>query len=425
MTILIKNVLIIAPNSLHHQKKMDILIKNGIIQAIEKKITIEKTVDLVSFDLAGSIVTPGWFDIGAVVGEPGFEHREDIESLCKGAAEGGYTGVAVQPNTQPIMDNKGAIAYLQNKSAGNVVSLYVIGALSKECKGQEISEMYDMRAAGAVAFSDGTRPLQDNSLMLRALEYVKGFDGLIINHPHDKSLASGGQMHEGNMSTSLGMRGIPSLSEEMLLQRDIALLEYSESRLHVANISTAGSVSMIRAAKSKGLKITCSVAAMNLVLTDEALFDFDTNLKVLPPLRPQSDVDALINGLKDGTIDCISSNHIAHDEEAKNLEYPYSSFGALGLETTVSLVHTELKAILPLSLLVEKLAIAPRKILNLAVPLIQKGEQANLTLFQPTESWEYEAKNIKSKSKNTPFVGKKFTGKVLGVINNGVFSSLS
>ncbi|MEY4902862.1 MAG: hypothetical protein RLZZ292_677 [Bacteroidota bacterium] len=417
MTILIKNALIIAPNDLYHQKKMDIFIKNGVIQAIEKKIKMVET-DLISLDLAGAVVSPGWFDIGVVVGEPGFEHREDISSLCNGAAAGGYTGIAVQPNTQPIMDNKGTIAYLKNKSDGNIVSLYPIGALSKECKGQEISEMYDMRAAGAVAFSDGTRPLQDNSLMLRSLEYVKGFDGLIINHPHDKSLASGGQMHEGQMSTSLGMRGIPSLAEEMLLQRDIALLEYSESRLHVANISTAGSVALVRAAKIKGLNITCSVAAMNLVLTDEALFDFETNLKVLPPLRPQSDIDALIAGLQDGTIDCITSNHIAHDDEAKNLEYPYASFGALGLETAFSLVYTEWQAILSLSLLVEKFAIAPRKILNIPVPLIQKGEFANLTLFQPAVSWVYEEKDIRSKSKNTPFLGKTFAGKVLGVINN-------
>jgi dihydroorotase len=416
MTILLKNALVIDPSTPPNDGVVDIFIKNGKIKTIGKNLlTDEKSVVL---DVVGAMVSPGWFDLGAVVGEPGFEHREDITSLCQGAAAGGYTGVAVQPNTQPVMDNKGTIAYLKNKSFGNIVTLYPIGALSKECKGQEISEMYDMREAGAIAFSDGIRPMQDNGLMLRALEYVKGFEGLVINHPHDKSLSSGGQMHEGLMSTTLGMRGIPSLSEEMLLQRDIYLLEYSESRLHVSNLSTAGSVALVRAAKAKGLEISCSVAAMNLLFTDEALFDFDTNLKVAPPLRPQSDVEALIEGLKDGTIDCITSNHVAHDDEAKNLEYPYASFGALGLETAFAAVHTALSDTLSLPLLIEKFAIAPRRLLGLDIPSVKEGEPANLTIFNPTQTWVYEAKNCLSKSKNSPFFGKTFTGKVVGVVNN-------
>jgi dihydroorotase len=282
--------------------------------------------------------------------------------------------------------------------------------------------MYDMHAAGAVAFSDGKKPVQDSGLLMRALQYVQPFKGVIINQPLDKTIAPNGQMHEGVMSTSLGLRGIPSLAEELMIRRDIHLSEYADSRLHIHNISTAGAVKLVREAKARGLKITASVAAMNIACDDHVLHDFDPNFKVLPPIREEADFEALREGLVDGTIDCITSNHTPLDEEAKNLEFPFAEFGATGLETAFGLSWMHLHNKLTINDLVEKLAIAPRKILNLPVPDLLHGAPANLTIFDPAKECTFSTKDIHSKSRNTPFVGWRMKGKVLAIVRENHLS---
>ncbi|MFN7115611.1 MAG: dihydroorotase, partial [Saprospiraceae bacterium] len=280
------------------------------------------------------------------------------------------------------------------------------------------TEILDMYAAGAIAFSDGKKSIQHSGLILRALQYVQAFDGVIINHPSDKAIAADGQMHEGFVSTSLGLKGIPSLAEALMLERDLHLLEYTGSRLHVANVSTAGAVELIREAKAKGLRVTASVPVLNLLFTDEAVAEFDVNYKVLPPLRQAPDRDALIQGLLDGTIDCITSNHTPIDEEGKNLEFPYASFGVIGLETAFAAAWTALKGKIKLEQLIEKLAFTPRKIFNLNTPTVEVGQVANLTIFNPEHTWTFSSQDIRSKSNNTPFVGYEFTGKVLAIIHH-------
>lgn len=413
MELLIKNAIIVHPASAFHGKKVSLLIKDGNIENIDKRLAAGSAQVL---DAGGACVSTGWFDLGTLVGDPGFEHREDFSSISRTAAAGGFTAIACLPNTQPALHSKSEITYVKNKSKGNLVEFFPIGAVSHECKGKDITEMYDMQAAGAVAFSDGKKPVQDSGLMMRALQYVQPFGGVVLNHPLDKTIAPGGQMHEGVMSTSLGLRGIPVLAEELMVRRDIYLAEYTGSRLHLLNISTVGSVQLVREAKAKGLQVTASVAAMNLACDDSLLLDFDSNFKVSPPLRTQADIKALKKGLKDGTIDCITSNHTPLDEEAKNLEFPFADFGALGLETAFALSNTHLAGILPPEVLVKKLAIAPREILGLPVPSIAAGEPANLTVFDPAKEWTFSQKDVFSKSKNTPFAGWKFKGKVLAVV---------
>ncbi len=413
MQIIIRNVLVLHSQSDFHQKKVDILIENGVIQDIAPNIEASADQEI---DAEGAFVAPGFVDIGAFVGDPGLEFREDFESAGKAAAFGGFTTVAIQPNTVPALHSKTEVLYVKNKTKNDLVDFLPLGALSHDCKGDNISEMYDMYESGVKAFTDGVKTVKDSGLMLRALQYVKAFDGLIINHPFEKSVAQGGQMHEGVMSTSLGMKGIPSLSEEMMLVRDLYLLEYADGTLHVQNISTARSVDLIRQAKAKGLRVTASVAAINLAFDDNSLENFDTKLKVEPPLRAQSDIEALKKGLADGTIDSINSNHLPLDEESWNLEFPYAAFGALGLETAVAVANTF--SDLSPEQLVEKFAFAPRRILKQAIPKIEKGCEANLTIFNPNTEFIYTEKNIFSKSKNSPFVGKTLKGKTLAVLNN-------
>ena len=413
--ILIKQAKIIDPNSKLNGKKRDILIQNGKIKEIKANITTKAKTTI---RIEGLQVSPGWLDIAAQGGEPGFEHREDLQSLSRAAAAGGFTGVACLPNTQATIHSKSEVLYLKNSTQNNIVDFFPIGAASHACEGKEITEMLDMHHAGAVAFSDGKNSIQDTGLMMRALQYVKAFDGLILNQAHDQSIDVGGQMHEGVVSTSLGMRGIPSLSEELMVQRDIYLTKYTESKLHISNISTEGAVDLIRQAKKKGIAISCSVSAINLLLDDTVLIEFDADYKVFPPLREATDIKALKKGLQDGTIDHISSNHCPWETESKNLEFPYAEFGLIGLETAFAVANTALKGKLSVTQLVDKFAIQPRKILAIQIPVIKEGEKANLSLFLTDKTWTFKEKDIYSKSKNTPFVGSEFIGKVVGIINN-------
>ncbi len=415
---LIKNATIIDPNASQNGNSVDILVKEGRIAEIDKNIK-DNSVTLIS--APNLQVSPGWLDIGAQVGEPGFEHREDLQSVTAAAASGGFTALACFPNTDPAIHSKSEVSFLKNNA--QLVDFHPIGALSRDCAGENLAEVYDMAASGAVAFSDGAKSIASAGLMKRGLEYLKGIDGLIINHPNDYSLSKGGQLHEGEVSTKLGMKGIPALAEILMLKRDLDLLQYTNSRLHVHNVSTAASVQLIKKAKAQGLKVTASVSIMHLIFDHTAVENFDPHYKLSPPLREKTDVKALLKGIKDGVIDVINSNHTPLEIEAKKLEYSYADEGIIGLETVFPLLNTYCNKQLTTEAMVNLLAIQPRVILNLPIPTITKGAQANLTLFQSEEAWTLTKKAIRSKSKNTPFIGQEFTGKVLGIIN-GAFSSL-
>ncbi|MBK7873586.1 MAG: dihydroorotase [Saprospiraceae bacterium] len=415
MNLLIKQVKILDPNSPHNGYTLDIFIENGVIQLIQPDLNIE---NIEIFDAKGACASPGWMDVGVQSCDPGFEYREDLYSVTKAAAAGGFTAIAIQPNTDPVIDSKSEVLYIKKNTQGFLVDCYPIGAVSENCEGKDITEMLDMRLAGALAFSDGRKSLQHSGLILRALEYVLPFNGIIINQPLDKAIAGDGQMHEGIISTMLGLKGIPNLAEELMVERDLHLLAYADSRLHIANVSTAGAVARIREAKARGLRVTASVAALNLLFEDEAIAEFESNYKVMPPLRSAADREALIAGLEDNTLDFISSNHTPVDPEGKNLEFPYADFGAIGLQTAFATSRAALKDKLSLEQLIEKLAIQPRRIFGLDVPRVESGQAANLTIFDPDKKWAFQEADIRSKSKNSPLIGKELIGKVLAIINN-------
>ena len=400
-------------------KTFDILIRDGVIARMAPNIEPVADAEVIEADAA--LVSPGWMDIGVQTGDPGYEHREDLLSATNAAAAGGFTAIGCFPNTNPTLHSKSQVRYLKEAQKNKGVDCYVIGAISQDCEGKDITEMHDLFAAGAVAFSDGKNPVQHNGLMLRALQYVKAFDGVIMNLPLDHGLAGVGQMHEGMMSTSLGLKGISSTAEELMVQRDLFLTEYAGSKLHLTNLSTARSVDMVRQAKQKGLKVSASVAVMNLIFDDTALGDFDSNFKVMPPLRSQRDSDALLEGLLDGTIDAISANHVPLDEESKKLEFPYAGFGAIGLQTAYAALNTHLGNRLNANLWVEKVAINPRLILGLEPPVLREGALANLTIFDPRKSWTFTEVANRSKSKNTPFLSNTLQGRIVAIVNKELF----
>ena len=396
----------------------DIRISGDTIVAVGKNLPMESGVREVTFE-HDVCASPGWLDVGTQIGDPGYEHREDLRSAARAAAAGGFTAVACLPNTAPVVDSKSGVAYLRNKTAGWPVTFLPIGALSVGTAGKDLAELYDMHAAGAVAFSDGTHPVQDAGLLLRALQYSQAFGGLVLNWPYHKTIAANGLLHEGLMSTSLGMKGIPALAEEITVQRDLSLLEYAGGRLHLHLLSTSKGVALVRAAKAAGLPVTASVAVANLCFTDAMLAQFGSSWKVLPPLRDERHRTALLEGLADGTIDFICTNHAPWDSEAKNLEFPFAEFGMIGLETAFALCRTFLEKQLSLQQLVQHWAVGPRKALGLPVPEIQPGAKAELTLFAPDLEWTFSERDIRSKSANTPFLGQKLKGKVLGIYAGG------
>lgn len=414
MNLLIKSATVIDPNSPFNQKAVDILIEKGIITKIAPEI--EADAELVEAE--GLFVSPGFFDLNCNIGELGLETKEDLKTGTAAATAGGFTGVALMPNTIPPVHSKAEIEYLMNRAKRNLVDVYPLGAISHKREGKDLAEMYDMFLSGAKAFTDGNRPVQDAGLMERALLYAQGFDALIMSYPEDTAIAGKAKVNEGEISTILGMKGIPPLAEELMIARDLYLAEYTGSRIHFTTISTTRSVELIREAKRKGLEVTCDVAAHHLVLTDEALLGFDSLYKVKPPLRTRDDVNALLKGLKDGTIDAIVSQHTPHEVEFKDVEFEVAEFGIIGLQTAFALA---LKAGLDIELIIEKLAIAPREILNVEVPSIAEGNDANLVLFDLGEEWEYTKANNKSKSYNSPYIGQNLKGKVLLTVNNNHF----
>ncbi|MGN8068965.1 dihydroorotase family protein [Mucilaginibacter sp. SG564] len=405
MNLLIKSATILDPGSAFHQQVTDILIENGVITRIAEDIEADAEV----VDGEGKYVSPGFFDLNCNIGELGLETKEDMHSGTRAAAAGGFTGVALMPNTTPPVHSKAEIEYLLNRAKNNLVDVYPLGTISHKREGKDLAEMYDMYQSGARAFTDGNRPVQDAGLMERALLYAQGFDALVFSYPEDTAIAGKAKVNEGEISTLLGMKGIPSLAEELMIARDLYLAEYTVSKIHFSTVSTARSVELIREAKRKGLEVTCDVAAHHLVLTDEALMGFDSMYKVKPPLRTKDDVLALIKGLKDGTIDAIVSQHTPHEVEFKDVEFEVAEFGITGFQTALPLA---LRSGLPVEVLVEKLAINPREILGVVVPVIAEGEKANLVLFDTETEWEYSNKNNRSKSVNSPFFGQHLKGKV-------------
>lgn len=409
---LLQQVKLYEPNHALHLQTCDVLIENGIIQAITSEVKAEKATVV---DGRNCWLSIGFMDIGVQIGEPGLEHREDLNTVTAAAAAGGYTAIAAFPNTLPVIQSKSGIQFLKNYSTQQLVDVLPIGAVTHKTEGEDLTEMYDMAQSGAVAFSDGGQAIQNAGVLLRAMQYVKAFQGIIIHHPNEQHIAGEGQIHEGSVSTQLGLKGIPSLAEELMLQRDIELLDYANTRLHVYMVSTTESVSILKRAKERGLKITASTSPLHLTTTHEALSEFNAQLKVLPPLREEKDRVALLNGIEQGVIDCITSAHVPLEQEKKFLEFSYADFGAIGLETALSIC---LQVLSP-EQLITILAYQNRKALKQTIPTIAVGEVANITLFDPELEWTVTESSLHSKSKNTPFLGKQLKGKVQLTMNRG------
>ncbi|OOG20125.1 dihydroorotase [Sphingobacterium sp. CZ-UAM] len=413
-SLLITSVKVILPGNEHHQQTVDIFIEKGKIAQIGNIIKVaDKNVETI--DGTGKLLSPGFFDLHANFGEPGLETKEDIQTGTAAAAAGGFTAVAVMPNTEPTIQSRSEVALVVNAAKGNIVDVHPIGAISKKREGKEMAELYDMKQNGAVAFSDGNKSVQQAGLMSRALLYAKGFEGLIFSHAEDESMAGGNKMNEGTMSTYLGMKGIPNLAESLMVSRDLYLAEYTEAPIHFASISTPEAVDLIKKAKAKGLRVTCDVAAHQLVFTDEDILGFDSNYKVSPPLRTKSDAKALIKGVKDGVIDAVVSQHTPQEIEFKNVEFHIAKNGIIGLQTVLPLL---VRAGLNEEQIVNSLSVRPRQILGLPVPEIKIGAMANLVLFDLAKSWNFDEKTNKSKSKNSPLFGQTLKGAVELVINN-------
>lgn len=413
MHILLKNVQIIAPGAPNHGQHQDILIENGVISQIGNNISAAQAKIVEDKNLC---VSPGWTDIFAHFSDPGQEYKEDLQSGAAAAAKGGYTTVFIVPNTQPALHTKPQIEYVISRTRHTGVQVLPIGAVTKNIEGTSLAEMYEMKEAGAVAFSDGLKPIQSPGIMLKALQYVKAVDGTVIQLPDDLSISAHGLMHEGVFSTQLGMPGKPAIAEELIIQRDLDLAAYTDSRIHFTGISTAKSVQLIAAAKAKGVKVTCSVTPYHLSLTDGDLQTYDSNLKVNPPLRTKEDVKALQQAVKDGLIDCFATHHLPQDWDAKVLEFEYAKNGMIGLESAFGVLRQYLPEV-PLETLVNMLAIQPRNIFNLPAHVVAVGAVANLTIFDPEEEWTLTPAHLASKSKNSAYLGARLKGAVKGIIN--------
>ncbi|SEL03657.1 dihydroorotase [Parapedobacter koreensis] len=411
--LLVRSAKVAFPSTPFHGKEVDILVENGIITKIAPHVEVDDD-RITVVDAKGQYVAPGFFDMNVNFGEPGLETKEDILSGCAAAVAGGFTGVAVHPNTQPPVHSRSEVALIVNRAKALPVEVFPIGAISKKRQGEELAELYDMKLAGAVAFGDGNKPVQQAGLMSRALLYAKGFDGVILSHPEDASVAAGAKMNEGITSTYLGMKGNPNLAEELMVARDLYLAEYNEAAIHFTTISTAESVDLIRRAKAKGIRVTCDVAAHHLVMTDDLVVGFDSNYKVNPPLRTDADVMALRQGLEDGTIDAIVSQHTPHEIEFKQVEFQVAADGIIGLQTVLPLA---LGAGLAVDLIVDKLAIGPRRVLGLPIPEFQEQVEANFILFDAEKRWQFDRHTNRSKSNNSPLLGKELKGQVTMVVN--------
>ena len=410
--VILKQAKIIDPSSPFHLQTMDIKIENGKITAIEKEIP--ETSDFELVEAPNLHLSQGWMDPSVSFGEPGFEERETIANGLKVASKSGFTAVALQPNSNPVIDNQSQVRFVLDQARNQATTLYPIGALTRGSEGVDLAELFDMKNAGAIGFGDYKKALQNANLQKIALQYVQDFDGLVIAFCQDSALKGSGIANEGITSTRLGLKGIPALAEELHVARNLFLLEYTGGKLHIPTISTQGSIKLIKEAKAKGLLVTCSVAVHNLVLNDEALTGFDTRYKVSPPLREEATRKALIEAVLDGTIDCITSDHNPLDIEHKKLEFDLAKDGTIGLESAFGALGT----VLPLEVIIEKLT-ASKLIFNLKPNKIAVGNKAEISLFTTTEEWTFTKESIQSKSKNSAFLGQKIKGKAIGIYNNG------
>ncbi len=412
--IIIKNVKIIDPNSSFNGQSKDILINNGMIEKIANKVQDDSATVI---QHKGLHICPGLFDMNVDFGEPGYEYKETLLSGCNAAQHGGFTGIGLIPNCSPARDNNSAIEFCINKTEGHLVDVFPMGAVTQGRKGEELAEMYDMKKSGAIAFYDGKYPINNTGVLSRALLYSKNFNGLILSFPYDNSISPNGQVNEGIESTKLGMEGMPSLSEEIQISRDLYLAAYNDAKIHFSSISCRSSVPMIMEAKANELQVSAGVPIHNLILTDKDTEDFDSNYKVIPPLRTKEDHEALIEGLKGGVIDVITSDHTPQDPESKVVEFGNADFGIIGTQTAFPLAVTHLTKALGLEGIVTKMSINPRTILQLEVPIIDKGFEANLTLFNPSEKWTFTKENNQSISENSPFFDMELNCKMIGAIN--------
>ncbi len=415
---LLKGARVIDPSQ-NTDTTSDVLIVDGRVAAVKDKIEIN---DAKAIDLSGMIVTPGLIDMHAHFRDPGYEYKEDIESGSMSAAAGGFTAVACMPNTNPPIDNSALVQYVKSKaSKAGKIKLLPIGCVSKGQEGKEIAEMGDMAQAGAVAFSDDGKPIADSALMRKAMVYASMFDKVIIDHCEDPFLFEGGQINEGYISTLLGLAGIPTAAEEIMVARNILIAREMGTRVHIAHVSTEGSLRLIRQAKSEGVKVSCEVTPHHLTLTEKAVMGYDTNAKVNPPLRTQSDIDALLEGLKDGTIDAIATDHAPHHMDEKDLEFDKAAFGMVGLETALGVILTHIvkEGVLSLNAAIEKMTSGPAKVLGLDMGTLKIGAAADITVIDPNRVWTVDKNKFFSKGRNTPFDGWRLTGKAVLTMVDG------
>jgi len=412
MKLLIKQAKIICSNAPFHGEIKDIFIEDGIITNISDYLDVQADKVIASENLHVSL---GWVDVFAQFSDPGYEYRESLESGVQASAAGGFTNVMIAPNTNPTLSSKTQIEYIIQKSSSFAVTVHPIGSITKNAEGKELSEMYDMHQSGAIAFSDGTNPVQHAGIMIKALQYVLANQSVIIQIPDDKSIASNGLINEGIISTQLGLPGKPAIAEELMISRDIELAKYTNSKLHITGVSTRRSIEIINEAQQLGVDVTASATPYHAHFCDEDLMDYNTNLKVNPPLRTKSDMLAVREAISEGVINCIASHHTPLHTDEKNCEFEYAKFGMIGLENVFGVLNSHSKSV---ETLINQLTLNPRYIFGLSVPNIAVGEMACLTLFDPTITYTFEEKDIKSKSTNNPYIGQTFTGKVLGIINN-------
>jgi len=412
MNLIFKNAVIIDKNSPFHKQAVDVKVEAGMITKIGNNIPSAEGFEEITLD--NLHISQGWFDSSVCLGEPGYEDRETLANGLNVAARSGFTDIALQPTGNPVAESQQDIAFLKSKSATAATTLHPIGALTKSSEGKDIAEMFDMKNAGAVAFGDYNKSLQDANLLKIALQYVQDFNGLIIAYAQDDKIKGKGVVHEGIVSTQLGLKGIPSLAEELQIARNLYLLEYTGGKMHIPTISTARSVQLIREAKAKGLQVTCSVSIHHLLLTDEVLTDFDSRYKVAPPLRLEEDRKALIDGVLDDTIDIITSDHNPIDIENKKLEFDLAKDGTIGMESAFGALNT----LLPLEVIVEKFT-AGKQLFGFTNKDIAEDAPASFTLFNPEGEWVFSKKDILSKSKNSAFLGQQLEGKAYGIYNNG------
>jgi dihydroorotase len=412
MKIVLKNATIVDPKSEFHQQKLDIEITAGVLTQIASSIVTTPEDKVI--ELANLHVSPGWFDSSVSFGEPGYEERETIANGLHVAAKSGFTAIALQPNTLPLLDNQSQIQFVINKAQGFATELYPIGSFTKESAGKDMAELYDMKNAGAIAFGDFAKNIDDVNLIKIGLQYLQDLDSLAVLFCQDHNLKGKGIANEGPTATQLGLKGIPNLAEEIQVARALGIAEYTGGKIHIPTLSTAKSVQLIQEAKAKGIRVSCSVSVHHLVLNDSCLVGFDSRYKVSPPLRAESDRLALIEGVLNGTIDCICSDHNPMDTEHKNVEFDLAKDGTIGLESAFGALLT----VLPLPVVLDKLT-AGKRVFGLPDSTIEVGTKANLSLFNPDETWFFDSAHIRSKSKNAALLDVNMKGRAYGIVNQG------